>query len=470
MVDRRTFIKAISATVACSALPDFVLGAERFAPAKFKSSVYEDVEYDVIVVGAGAAGVPAAIAAAKQGAKVALIDEDALPGGAPVDMYVTYMCGGPRIGFFKELIQRLNANSMTPDPTFGADGGNGKSHWWHPTLFAQTLLQMIDEQPDISLLTNAPVIDIIQTGNKVQGVVVFRNGCFQKIKGKVVIDATGIGLISEKAGCQIMFGAEAKSDYNEPYGVEVASERVQPCTWMFITHRVKPGAVLPINQLERVSIAEDQYGWLKADAEDQEEGPVSGGWEKRDTGTYLHWGYGQHYIDTRDPQAVAASQLWCLRKLKSDIKVLSDAGFSVQLAPKIGIRECRRVKGEYVLTANELKAGWMPEDRIATCNYMMDSWSVKMTKEEKTVPTYGIPYRSLIPLGVEGLLTAGRIISGTSLAASSYRVQPPCAAIGEAAGIAAAMAAFNRTSVRNIDMEDYRCELIKQGLYKTSGK
>ncbi|MDR1683209.1 MAG: FAD-dependent oxidoreductase [Candidatus Symbiothrix sp.] len=470
MINRRSFIKTTAAGIALTALPNVVLGAGKKSPLRFKSSVYEDVNYDVVVVGAGASGIPAAIAAARQGAKVALIDEDPVPGGAPVDMYVSYMCGGPRIGIFKEMLQGLNANAMFPDPTFGEDGGNGKSHWWHPTNFLQVIMQMLMEEPNISLIMNAPAIDVVLSNNKVTGVVVLRNGSLQNIKGKVTIDATGIGLISEKAGCEIMFGAEAKSDYNEPYGVETASSRVQPCTQMFISHRVKAGAVLPIGHLERISIAEDQYGWLKENAENQGDDPVSGGWQQRDSGIYLHWGYGQHYIDTRDPQAVAASQLWCLDKLKNDIRTLSEAGFAVELAPKIGIRECRRVKGEYVLTANELKAGWMPEDRIATSNYMLDSWSVSMTKEEKTVPLYGIPYRSLIPLGVEGLLTAGRIISGTSLAASSYRVQPPCAAIGQAAGIAASMAAFNQTSVRNIPMEDFKCELIRNGLYKTSGK
>ena len=72
---------------------------------------------------------------------------------------------------------------------------------------------------------------------------------------------------------------------------------------------------------------------------------------------------------------------------------------------------------------------------------------------------YGIPFRCLIPVGVEGLLLAGRIISGTHLAASSYRVQPICAAIGEAAGLAAAKAAALNTSVRNLNFRDIGCEL-----------
>ena len=82
------------------------------------------------------------------------------------------------------------------------------------------------------------------------------------------------------------------------------------------------------------------------------------------------------------------------------------------------------------------------------------------------VGPYGFPYRSLIPVNTEGLLTAGRIISGTRLAMSSYRVQPICATIGEAAGTAAAMAALQKTSVRNLDVRRLQNRLDEKGLFE----
>ena len=87
---------------------------------------------------------------------------------------------------------------------------------------------------------------------------------------------------------------------------------------------------------------------------------------------------------------------------------------------------------------------------------------------KRKVKPYGIPYRALVPLNTEGLLTAGRIISGTRLAHSSYRVQPICSSIGEAAGTAAAMASLNKTSVRNIDVRKLQSELEGYGLFDAS--
>lgn len=89
---------------------------------------------------------------------------------------------------------------------------------------------------------------------------------------------------------------------------------------------------------------------------------------------------------------------------------------------------------------------------------------MKLPKNMKT-KMYGIPYRSLIPLNTEGLLTAGRVISGTRLAHSSYRVQRICSNIGEAAGTAAAMAALSKTGVRDIDVKALVADLDSKGLF-----
>lgn len=108
-INRRDFITKVSAIAALSVLPSsFVaaMGNEKVEKAKPK---YPTLKCDVVVVGAGPGGVPAAIAAARQGAKVILLEEDNMPGGAPVDMYVPFICGGPRVGVFQEMIQVLNA-------------------------------------------------------------------------------------------------------------------------------------------------------------------------------------------------------------------------------------------------------------------------------------------------------------------------------------------------------------------------
>lgn len=108
----------------------------------------------------------------------------------------------------------------------------------------------------------------------------------------------------------------------------------------------------------------------------------------------------------------------------------------------------------------------MHDDKIADAWYSLDPWGMNVDpKIKNSVGPYGIPYRSLIPVNTEGLLTAGRIISGTRLAMSSYRVQPICATIGEAAGTAAAMAALQKTSVRNLDVRRLQNRLDEKGLF-----
>lgn len=383
------------------------------------------------------------------------------PGGAPVDMFVTFMCGGPRVGLFRRLVQDLNRSyplGGRPSDTFGEAGGDGKNHWWMPSSFQQAYQKMIAEQKNITLMCGAPVVDTLVEAsgnrNRVKGVRVMRNGVFQEIEAPVTIDATGTGVVAAMSGCICMYGSEAMSDFNEPVGLEKASRAVQLCTQMFISERIRKDAIFPAGF--KGSAAED--GYIGANRLTKEE------LERRATGIFFHWGQSVAVEDTTDPVQIAEAQRDCLEKYEERFDQLHEAGFAVHIAPKLGVRECRRVKGEYVLTANNVLEGSMPDDTVAHAHYYMDCWGMKLPKNMKT-KMYGIPYRSLIPLNTEGLLTAGRVISGTRLAHSSYRVQRICSNIGEAAGTAAAMAALNKTGVRDIDVKALVADLGSKGLF-----
>ena len=236
--------------------------------------------------------------------------------------------------------------------------------------------------------------------------------------------------------------------------LEKASRAVQLCTQMFISERIRKDAIFPAGF--KGSAAED--GYIGANRLTKEE------LERRATGIFFHWGQSVAVEDTTDPVQIAEAQRDCLEKYEERFDQLHEAGFAVHIAPKLGVRECRRVKGEYVLTANNVLEGSMPDDTVAHAHYYMDCWGMKLPKNMKT-KMYGIPYRSLIPLNTEGLLTAGRVISGTRLAHSSYRVQRICSNIGEAAGTAAAMAALNKTGVRDIDVKALVADLDSKGLF-----
>ncbi|MGV8093527.1 MAG: FAD-dependent oxidoreductase [Mangrovibacterium sp.] len=464
--NRRSFFKRFGLGVASGTLLPEILFSNNipeFKPAL--SNSYDTLNFDVIVVGAGPGGISAAIAAARNGAKVVLLEEDSVPGGAPVDMFVTFMCGGPRVGLFKQLVQELNRDYPVggiPCDTFGEAGSDGKNHWWLPSSFSIVYQKMLAKEQNITLMFGTMVFNAIvrEQGNRniVQGVRVIRNGRFQEIKAPVTIDATGNGLIAATAGCKVLYGSEAKSDFGESFGLEVSDGKVQPCTQMYISQRVRKDAIFPIEKFGSGVLEDNNRRWVQE--QDRTE------FYRNNTGIFLHWGVSAYCADTTDPVQIAATKMNVVKSQEHHVRILQDAGFAVHLAPKIGVREARRVQGEYVITVDDLFKGVQPDDKIADADYAIDAWGWKIPAEIKqSVKPYGIPYRSLIPLNMEGLLTAGRIISGTRLAMSSYRVQPICSAIGEAAGTAAAMAALNKTKVRDINIRQLQSRLDQAGLF-----
>jgi hypothetical protein len=227
---------------------------------------------------------------------------------------------------------------------------------------------------------------------------------------------------------------------------------------MYISQRTRSDAEFPRHIFKTGVLDHDQEKWVTQQTEEE--------FRKIDSGIYLHWGATVECTDTTDPVLVADAHRRAMKKLEPQFEALNRAGYVTHVAPKIGIRECRRIKGEYVLTVDDVLKGVMHDDKIADAWYSLDPWGMNVDpKIKNSVGPYGIPYRSLIPVNTEGLLTAGRIISGTRLAMSSYRVQPICATIGEAAGTAAAMAALQKTSVRNLDVRRLQNRLDEKGLF-----
>ena len=137
-------------------------------------------------------------------------------------------------------------------------------------------------------------------------------------------------------------------------------------------------------------------------------------------------------------------------------------------ASYIGIRESRHIKGEYRLTAEDLLSAKVPEDSILIAANSVDVHGRFGPKSNEYTPIngsyYGVPYRSLIPFKIEGLLLAGRCISADSTAAGAIRVMPPCMAMGQAAGTAAAMAAKQNIPVRDVEISLLQEQLKNNGV------
>jgi hypothetical protein len=144
-----------------------------------------------------------------------------------------------------------------------------------------------------------------------------------------------------------------------------------------------------------------------------------------------------------------------------------ERAYAVQSGTSIGVRETRRIRGDYYLTTEDVTAARKFEDVVARCSYPMDIHNPKGsgTLLQRLPPgeAYDIPLRCLLPTGVDGLLVAGRCISGTHEAHSSYRVMPVAMALGQAAGVCAALAARRRALPRAISYGEVQRELGRQG-------
>lgn len=129
----------------------------------------------------------------------------------------------------------------------------------------------------------------------------------------------------------------------------------------------------------------------------------------------------------------------------------------LQSAPVLGVRESRRFHGEYTLTDDDLRTGAQFPDGVCTVKFGVDIHDDDASGQTcHAVQPYQIPYRCMIPVELEGLLIAGKTISGSRRAMASYRVTGDCCAMGEAAGKAAAYAAAHGCSVRRVPNEIVR--------------
>lgn len=420
------------------------------------------LETDVVVVGAGPSGIPAAIAAARSGARVILVEEDTLPGGAPVDNYVTFLCGGPRVGIYAEMVSRLNAaHDLTgaPIPNFNA-GMDGREHWYTPAAYVEVLYTLIGNTPNLKLLCGAPatkalVRDVGQR-RRVEGVVIERAGLPSiEIHAAITIDATGTGLIAALAGCETRYGRDARAAFNEAHAPLEADTKAMPCTWMYMTQRLRPDAKAPaLSELSPHGLVESNAHWANED---------EAGYHSRNTGIYLHWGSTVFCPDTRDPIALAEAQREAFGKIQADSKVFCKHGFILHPAPRIGVRESRRLVGETTITEQDLIESRIPDDAVSWAHYFLDLWGEDLIKKHVDIRA-ALPYRSMIPKDTEGLLVTGKAISGSHVALSAYRVQPIVASLGQAAGEAAALALQLKTGVRDIDLPRLQARLRQTGI------
>lgn len=410
-------------------------------------------KYDLIVVGGGFAGVAAAISAAKSGVDTLLIERYNCLGGAaanglvmPFMSYWTrdsvtgerkFLCGN----LFREIVDEMQTLS----------GCDNLMEFDEEIL--KLVLNRMCQKYGVKLLFNTSVVEVRKEDGVISSVVALcKAGRFEFFADSFV-DATGDAELSVLAGCGFKLGREKDG-------------LCQPMTLCF-----RLGGVDKQKYAENRDKINEVYKRFK------EEGRIKNPRENvlifgNFNGSVLH--FNTTRIVKRDPtdpfdlttaELEAREQVFeMLDFLKKNIEGFENARV-LSTAMQIGIRESRKVIGEYTLTVEDLKSLARFEDAIATANYDIDIHNPEGEGTShyyfKRDEWYEIPYRCLVPIGMKNLLVAGRCISATHEAQASLRIMPFCAEIGQAAGIAVSVAKKNGTTVCDVDVSVVR-EILKQ--------
>ena len=445
------------------------------------------MKYDVLVIGGGSAGAMAAIAAARQGAKTILVEQTGCCGGMAttglVGPFMTcYDAKGERMiigGLFAELVERMVERGFALHPS-NIRGGTAFTSWIklghdHVTPFeAEGLKIILDEmltEAGVELLYHTAFLEPLLEGDRIYGARVCSKAGIETIEAKVVIDCTGDGDVAARAGVPFEMG-------NEELGL------IQPATMFFhITHVDADVLEEEIQSHLHLFFRKDGVNyrslhWRVAEARE------AGDWTLDRVSIVLfrmpksdEWCVNTSRmmgVDSTDNKSLTQAELEgrrqadeILRFLQKYVPGCKDARMKAT-ATHVGIRESRHILGEYRLTAEDLLNCKVPRDSVFIAANSVDVHGRFGPKSNEYVAIqgdyYGVPYRSLLPQGVEGLLLAGRCLSADSTAAGAVRVMPPCMAMGQAAGTAAALCLQQGVPPKELDPQLLRSALKENGV------
>jgi ribulose 1,5-bisphosphate synthetase/thiazole synthase len=430
----------------------------------FSKSIPVAGEYDVLVAGGGPAGIAAAVTAARNGAKVALIEKTGCFGGmgtaglVPAFTGITdgenFLAGG--VG--REVFDRLHqANGTGPEST--------------AVIRAEVLKRIYDEMvaaESIHFSFETVLTDVISEGGRVTAVVTASCNGLEALKASVFVDATGDGTLSALAGAEFAIGNE--------------DGKIMPGTlcslWNNVNWEEFRSAQVSVFDLLTRSFAEDRFF---------------------QTPDYHHSGMYRtgiaeatanigHVYDLDSTDRKNMTDAWvAARALLPEFEAFYRqrvSGFAnAQLSSSgslFGVRESRRIIGDYILNFQDYTKRSRFADEIGHFSYGVDIHPYNPSLEEfqrfraefiepkshyQKGESYGIPYRILTVKNFKNLLTAGRCVSTDNRMESSIRVMPGCFITGQAAGMAAAMALPANGDVRSFPVPELKERLRKAGAF-----
>jgi hypothetical protein len=458
---RRQFVKATAAAAMTGALA--AGGSSRAADAPVSPASRKTIQTDVLVCGGGCAGVAAALASARNGARTLLVERAGFAGGIITCVGLPYFDG-----LIVKQTGRFAAGGIPVEllVAMGAAKPGAKSiddcrpdlitKYWGSVRVPSTeefkLLtdRLLSEQRDhLAVLYHSFACEAEVRDGRIAAVLVANKDGLVRVEARQVIDCTGDGDIAAWAGAPV-----EKNQPLMPLTLHFRIGNVSPNKEM--AHAAKQ-ALIEANQRGELPLFYGP-GFMFAFAKDE---------------VYIHAvrvaGDASDAADLTRAEMQGRRDAWTMfREWKKSVPGFEDSYF-VTCGPYIGIRESRRIVGQHVLSVDDLKTSRRYDDAIATGCWFLDIHPNQVSIEKPFAGTgfqpepYDIPYRTLVPKGVSNLLVAGRCHSASAEAAASSRVTVTAMSLGQAAGTAAALAVKAREEVSLFPGVKVRETLQSQG-------
>ena len=412
-------------------------------------------EVDVVVVGGGIAGTCSAIAAARTGASTILIERFAKLGGNGTSGGVSGFCGeswgqGPVFEDILTDLKKFNAIG----PHFYQKDVFMKGRKYDPEILA-IVLQEIALRSGVKLFLHTRFVDAIMGDDKnsISAIIVSGKSGMQAIKGKIYIDCTGESDIVHSVGCET-----AKGRLED--GLQL------PMSLMYFIRKVSL-----FKKMEKVP--EDYFDWKPYKG--RKDLPMTSFGKAGSNSKSVKIKIPNY--DATNTESLTGAEIQARRQMMRVLdyfqRVWRCRWELDHCSSIIGIREGRRIIGEYTLKLEDVRNGAQFDDAIAIGCFPLDAHdpgddkrTYILPKDQLKVPPYHIPFRCLIPKGMINLLVAGRNLSADQLALSSARVMTTCGMMGTSAGIGAAICIKRNITPLELFKKDPACiknEMEDQG-------